>query len=174
MSTTDRALDAVSDTDAYEETDDEDAVERLFQSPIYTRMSAAEHDAMHAELAFMCDACIQGYQVFGYVYVARNALFGHLLKLGATMRTPARLLRELSGASAPEPFELVAYAQSPNPFALERTIRAHFAEVRTYGRRREFFALTREAAVAYFKSLGGQDAAERAPPAAASHKRKAP
>ena len=156
----------------------EGAVERFFRHPhieaVYARMAAFEQDEMQSELAFMCDAFTQGFQPLGYVYVAWNALFGHLLKIGFTMRTPALRLRELSGAGVPEPFELVAYVQSPNPFALEQSIHSHFAEVRKYGRRKEFFTLTREAAIAYFKTLGGHDAAERPPPAAPSKKRKAP
>ena len=156
----------------------EGAVDRFFRHPhietVYARMAAFEQDEMQSELAFMCDAFTQGFQPLGYVYVAWNALFGHLLKIGFTMRTPALRLRELSGAGVPEPFELVAYVQSPNPFALEQSIHSHFAEVRKYGRRKEFFTLTREAAIAYFKTLGGHDAAERPPPAAPSKKRRAP
>ena len=60
-----------------------------------------------------------------------------------------------------------------NPFALEKSIHRHFADVRKYGRRKEFFTLTREAAIAYFKPLGGHDASERPPPSAPSNKRKA-
>ena len=156
----------------------ESTIERFFTHPhieaVYAKMIAFERDEQVTELAFMCDACAQGFQPFGYVYVAQNILFGHLLKIGFTMRTPALRLRELSGAGAPEPFELVAYVQSPNPFALEQSIHAHFADVRKYGRRKEFFTLTREAAIAYFKTLGGHDASEQPPPAAPSKKRRAP
>ena len=157
----------------------EGAVERFFHHPhieaVYARMAAFEQDEMQSELAFMCDAFTQGFQPLGYVYVAWNPLFGDLLKIGATMRTPAIRLRELSGAGVPEPFELVAYVQTANPFELEKTIHRHFDAVRKYGRRKEFFTLTREAAIAHFKSIGGHDAAERPPPQApsASKKRKA-
>ena len=161
-----------SQTAAYE-----GAIERFFVHPhieaVYARMVAFERDEMESELALMCDACSQGFQPLGYVYVAWNVLFGHLLKIGFTMRTPAIRLRELSGAGVPEPFELVSYIQTPNPFALEKSIHRHFADVRKYGRRKEFFTLTREAAIAYFKTLGGHDAAERPPPSAPSNKRKA-
>ena len=161
-----------SQTAAYE-----GAIERFFVHPhieaVYARMVAFEQDEMESELALMCDACSQGFQPLGYVYVAWNVLFGHLLKIGFTMRTPAIRLRELSGAGVPEPFELVSYIQTPNPFALEKSIHRHFADVRKYGRRKEFFTLTREAAIAYFKTLGGHDAAERPPPSAPSNKRKA-
>ena len=155
----------------------EGAIERFFVHPhiaaIYARMVEYEHDLQAKELAIMCDACAQGFQPIGYVYVAWNELFGHLLKIGATMRTPHIRLRELSGAGMPEPFKLVSYIQTPNPFALEKTIHKHFANIRKYGRRKEFFTLTRAAAIAFFKSLGGFDAAERPPPAVPSKKRKA-
>ena len=155
----------------------EGAIERFFVHPhiaaIYARMVDYEHDLQAKELAIMCDACTQGFQPIGYVYVAWNELFGHLLKIGATMRTPHIRLCELSGAGMPEPFELVSYIQTPNPFALEKNIHKHFANIRKYGRRKEFFTLTRAAAIAFFKSLGGFDAAERPLPAVPSKKRKA-
>ena len=161
----------------------EGAIKRFFVHPhiaaVYTRMAEFEQDLQAKELAIMCDACAQGFQPTGYVYVAWNGLFGHLLKIGATMRTPQIRLRELSGAGVPEPFELVSYIQTPNPFALEKTIHQHFASIRKYGRRKEFFTMTRAAAITFFKSLGGFDAAERPPPAAPSkckmsNKRKTP
>ena len=77
----------------------EGAVERFFRHPhieaVYARMMALEQDEMQSEFAFVCDAFTQGFQPHGYVYVAWNALFGHLLKIGFTMRTPALRLREL-------------------------------------------------------------------------------
>ena len=157
----------------------EGAIERFFVHPhiaaVYARLEVLESDQHAAELSILCDAFTQGIQPLGYVYVAWNPLFGDLLKIGATMRTPAIRLRELSGAGVPEPFELVAYVQTANPFELEKTIHRHFNAVRKYGRRKEFFTLTHEAAIAHFKSIGGYDAAERPPPQApsASKKRKA-
>ena len=154
----------------------EGAIMRFFVHPhiaaIYARMVEYEHDLQAKELAIMCNACAQGFQPLGYVYVAWKELIGHLLKIGATMRTPQIRLRELSGAGMPEPFELVSYIQTPNPFALEKTIHKHFASIRKYGRRKEFFTLTRAAAITFFKSLGGFDATERPPPSAPK-KRKA-
>ena len=69
------------------------------------------------------------------------------------MRTPAIRLRELSGTGIPEPFELVAVLPCTNPVVMEREIHTHFAEVRKYGKKKEFFTLTRETVAVYFDSL---------------------
>ena len=137
----------------------EGAIESFFVHPhiaaVYARMEACELDWKTEELATMCEACAEGASPTGYVYAAWNSLFGHLLKIGATMFTPQKRLRELSSTGVPEPFELVACIKSANPFALEKAIHRHFSNVRTYGRRKEFFTLTREQSIVYFKSIGG-------------------
>jgi hypothetical protein len=158
------------------EAEHQGAIERFFVHPhvaaVYARMHALEYEQQDAELSIMCDACEHGFQPTGYVYAAWNVFFGHLLKIGATMRTPSIRLRELSGAGVPEPFELVAYIKTPNPFALEKTIHRHYDSVRKYGRSKEFFTLTREAAIAFFKSLGGHDPVQNPPPPPPSKQQK--
>ena len=89
----------------------------------------------------------------GYVYAAQNPLFHGLIKIGATMRTPQIRVKELSGTGVPEPFELVAYLPSTNPFMLERELHAHFATLRKYGRKKEFFSLTVDEVVAHFERM---------------------
>ena len=139
--------------------DYETQIERYFLHPqiaaIYAWMRQIEQAWANEELESLCAACKQGLIPTGYVYAAWNILFGHLIKIGATMRTPQIRLRELSGTGMPEPFEMVACIPSNNPFALEKAIHRHFDGVRTYGRRKEFFTLTRAQVVAQFKALGG-------------------
>ena len=91
--------------------------------------------------------------VGGYCYAAWNPLFGHLMKLGATTRSPAIRLRELSNAGVPEPFQLVASLQCVDPFRMESKIHKHFASVRKYGKKKEFFTLSWEQVSDYFQSL---------------------
>ena len=162
------------DVDPSQKAEYEGAIERFFAHPhvaaTYGRMEACEHDWKTEELNIMCDTRTEAATPIGYVYAARNALFGHLLKIGATMFTPEKRLRELSSTGVPEPFELVAFIQSTNPFALEKAIHRHFGKVRTYGRRKEFFTLTCDELIVYFKSLGGHAASS----SAASKKRKTP
>jgi len=98
----------------------------------------------------------------GYVYAAWNPLFPDLIKIGATMRSsPYIRVRELSScAGVPEPFQLVASIPTSDPFALERTIHAFYASSRRYGRKKEFFMLSREDVVYHFhvrslEAMGG-------------------
>lgn len=85
-------------------------------------------------------------EAMGYVYAAWNPLFPDLVKIGATMRAfPYLRVQELSSwAGLPEPFQLVASIPTPEPFALERTLHDFYASVRKYGRKKEFFLLSRE------------------------------
>jgi hypothetical protein len=85
-------------------------------------------------------------QEMGYVYAAWNPLFPDLIKIGATMRAfPIIRVDELSSwAGVPEPFQLVASIAAPDPFALERELHRHFDSVRKYGRKKEFFLVTKE------------------------------
>lgn len=92
----------------------------------------------------------------GFVYAAWNSCFPELVKVGATKRdTPFARLKELSGSNVPHPFELVACLPSKDPFALEKSIHAHFKDVRIRKGARycEFFRLTRETVSEYFSSL---------------------
>jgi hypothetical protein len=85
-------------------------------------------------------------QDMGYVYAAWNPLFPDLIKIGATMRAfPVIRIDELSSwAGVQEPFQLVASITTPDPFALEREIHKHFDAVRKYGRKKEFFLVSKE------------------------------
>ena len=92
----------------------------------------------------------------GFVYAAWNPCFPELIKIGATKRdTPYARLKELSGSNVPKPFELVTCLPSEDPFALEKTIHAHFKDVRILKGTRycEFFCLTRETISEYFSLL---------------------
>ena len=92
----------------------------------------------------------------GFVYAAWNPCFPELIKIGATKRdTPYARLKELSGSNVPKPFELVTCLPSEDPFALEKTIHAHFKNVRIWKETRycEFFRLTREIVSEHFSSL---------------------
>ena len=135
----------------------ERAVEKYFVHPhilaIRKRVAALENKWRRQDLEALCEAQETGEPVVGYVYAARNPLFAHLRKIGATMRTPEIRLRELANAGVPEPFELVASLPSTNPFRLEREIHAHFATARTYGKKKEFFAVSSEEIIALFHTL---------------------
>ena len=154
--------------------DYETQIESYFLHPqiaaIYAWMRQIEQAWDKEELESMCAACKQGIIPTGYVYAGWNILFGHLIKIGATMRTPQIRLRELSGTGMPEPFEMVACIPSDNPFALEKAIHRHFDSVRTYGRRKEFFTLTRAQVVAHFKTLGGSTEAPTVASGVRTHK----
>lgn len=91
------------------------------------------------------------YSPIGYVYAAWNPLFGGLIKIGATMRqNPYLRVVELSTSGVPEPFQLIASIPSKDPFALEREIHLHFDSVRKYGRKKEFFTVSRDQIGNYF------------------------
>ena len=88
---------------------------------------------------------------FGYVYAAWNPLFPDLIKIGATMRQkPYMRVAELSTSGVPEPFQLVDSIACKDPFALEKEIHAHYNAVRKYGKKKEFFILSREDILEYF------------------------
>ena len=132
------------------------SIESFFSHPqlveIYQRLLRVEQNWQTDDLSALCDDQRAGPRV-GYVYVAKNPFFGPLLKIGATMRTPQIRVRELAGAGVPEPFEVITSIPSTNPFALEREIHAHYAGVRKYGMKKEFFLLDEDDAIAYFHSL---------------------
>ncbi len=95
-----------------------------------------------------------GVTIMGYDYGLWNPLFGDLMKLGATRRQPYMRCEELSRCTGvPEPFQLITFLPTTNPFALEREIHAHFASVRKYGRKKEFFLLSRSAVIDHFQTL---------------------
>ena len=91
------------------------------------------------------------YSPVGYVYAAWNPLFQDLIKIGATMRqSPYTRVKELSTSGVPEPFQLLASITCKDPFALEKNIHAHYDSVRKFGRKKEFFMISRDEAVEFF------------------------
>ena len=88
---------------------------------------------------------------FGNVYAAWNPLFPDLIKIGATIRQkPYMRVAELSTSGVPEPFQLVDSIACKDPFALEKEIHAHYNAVRKYGRKNEFYIVSREEILEYF------------------------
>ena len=99
------------------------------------------------------------YSPIGYVYAAWNPLFQDLIKIGATMRqSPYTRVKELSTSGVPEPFQLVASISCKDPFALERTIHAHYDSVRKFGRKKEFFMISRDEVVDFFHAKSIEEA----------------
>jgi hypothetical protein len=68
---------------------------------LYTRWEADE-----AKLHEQAKAA--GKAPFGACYAAACPVFGHLIKLGCTLRSPMERVCELSSSGVPEPFQLVA------------------------------------------------------------------
>ena len=68
---------------------------------LYTRWEADE-----AKLHEQAKAA--GKAPFGACYAAVCPVFGHLIKLGCTLRSPMERVCELSSSGVPEPFQLVA------------------------------------------------------------------
>ena len=137
-----------SDTERYALAVDEFMMERSIQEVldiIFDREK--EEDRVQA-------ICAQGATVVGYVYGGWNPLFGDLMKIGATTRQPYIRVAELSNfAGVPEPFQLIASVPSTNPFYLEHEIHQHFASVRKYGRKKEFFLLSKSSLIDHFQTL---------------------
>ena len=129
------------------------AVEKFLTSPCIQRV-VDKLEALDADdqISFSLQDQSESPRV-GYVYAAWNPLFADLIKIGATTRQPHVRVAELSSAGVPEPFQLIASVPSFNPFVLERKIHKHFAAVRKYGRKKEFFTLTRSEIVKYFPTL---------------------
>ena len=127
------------------------ALDRFFQNEsiltildnikeIDSSLGKAEHDSQ----------ALVPYSPIGYVYAAWNPLFKDLIKIGATMRQPYVRVAELSGTGVPEPFQLITFVLSTNPFKLEREIHLHFNAVRKYGRKKEFFVLSKDQILEHF------------------------
>ena len=68
---------------------------------LYNRWEADE-----AKLHYQAKAA--GKAPFGACYAAMCPLFGHLIKMGSTLRSPMERVCELSSSGVPEPFQLVA------------------------------------------------------------------
>ena len=135
----------------------ENAVERFFHMPevaaIKEKMEDLEEKWRKESIVVIENAAKFKKTVAGYVYALYNPLFPDLLKIGATFRTPEIRARELSGTGIPEPFTVVAELKCSDPFITEREVHYHFATVRKYGRRKEFFTLAPETARKHFQSL---------------------
>ena len=88
----------------------------------------------------------------GYVYAAWNPLFADLIKIGATRRDhPYARVMELSSATGvPEPFQLVSFIPCQHPFILEKAIHRYYESARKYGRKKEFFLLSRDEIIEHF------------------------
>ena len=92
----------------------------------------------------------------GSIYFAWNKCFPDLIKIGATKRhTPYLRLKELSGTSVPESFELIACFPCSDPFKVEAHIKQHFQaqRLRKNDRYTEFFAISRDVASQYCYEL---------------------
>ena len=135
----------------------ENALGEFFAQPevrqIEDKIKALE-DKWHNESAVAkASATRFGKSVHGYVYALSNPFFPGMLKIGATFRTPEIRARELSGTGTPEPFVVVAQLKCVDPFFTEREVHRHFAEVRTYGKRKEFFSLSVDSVREYFETM---------------------
>ena len=95
-----------------------------------------------------------GERLLGECYLAWNPCFTRYVhKVGGTSRLAIFRVNELSRTSVPEPFQLIASFQCFEPFAMEKRIHSHFAAARRWGRRNEFFEITRKDALAYFEEM---------------------
>ena len=138
----------------------ENAVECYFSRPeivaVKEKMEVLE-DAWLSESILNIEKAVNDQTpVVGYVYALRNPLFADLIKIGATLRTPEIRARELSGTGMPEPFEVVAKLKCRSPFSMERAIHMHYANVRKYGKKKEFFMAEVDDVNQYFDSLEEQ------------------
>lgn len=135
----------------------ENAVGLFFQIPELTiireKMDLLDFKSHQESILVLENAIKYQKTVSGYVYALWNPLFPDLLKIGATFRTPEIRARELSGTGMPEPFQVVAQLRCCDPFNMEREIHGHFAEVRKYGKKKEFFILGTEVLKQYLHSL---------------------
>jgi hypothetical protein len=91
--------------------------------------------------------------IMGYVYAAVNPLFSHLIKIGATSKTPMHRLKQLSNTNVPEPFQLLVSIPSNKPFELEKEIHSHFNCARKYGKMKDFFRLDASTIKDVFRQL---------------------
>lgn len=73
----------------------------------------------------------------GYIYVAKNPLFPHLLKIGLTKNINKRI-KSLSSSSLPEPYEIQIYYEVCDIKLAEEMIFSRLREHR-YKPKKEFF-----------------------------------
>lgn len=135
----------------------EKAVETYFSLPAFVRvrekMEKLENEWQHEALLIAEEAASTHKLITGYVYALWNPLFPDLLKIGATFRTPELRSRELSRTGLPESFHVVSELHCTNPFKTEREVHLHYAHVRKYGKKKEFFTLTPTEIMDHFKTL---------------------
>lgn len=75
----------------------------------------------------------------GFIYYLANPSMPGLTKIGMTHRHPRERMEELTRATAcPEPFEMLAYFDTPDPRFAEQEIHHNLAEFRVR-ESREFF-----------------------------------
>ena len=117
------------------------------------RIEQIEASWMKADMDDFYESKMSDTAVIGYCYAIWNNLFADLIKIGMTRRTPEIRVRELSGAGLPEPFEIVAILPCTNPVKMERAIHTHYASIRKYGKKKEFFTLSRGDVAVYFDSI---------------------
>ena len=117
------------------------------------RIEEIEASWMKADMEDLYESKVSDTAVIGYCYAIWNSLFADLIKIGMTRRTPEIRVRELSGAGLPEPFEIVTILPCTNPFKMERAIHARYNSIRKYGKKKEFFTLSRSEVAVYFGSL---------------------
>ena len=120
---------------------------------VYDRMEKIEASWIQADIEDLYEHKVSDTAVIGYCYAIWNRLFADLIKIGMTKRTPEIRVRELSGAGLPEPFEIVAILPCTNPVKMERAIHTHYASIRKYGKKKEFFTLSRGDVAVYFDSI---------------------
>lgn len=80
----------------------------------------------------------------GCVYAVWNPCFPELVKVGMTRRAMDARLKELNGCNVPEPFQVLATIQTINPPKLEKEIHAMLSTCRVYGKKKEFFSISKE------------------------------
>ena len=86
----------------------------------------------------------------GYCYAATNPCLPGLVKIGFTKKVPSRRIKQLSGTSVPEPFELIAQVACKDARKTEREIHRHFKE---QAFKKEFFRVPEAEVVAHFAQL---------------------
>lgn len=76
---------------------------------------------------------------YGFIYYLANPSMPGLIKVGMTSRHPRERMEELTRATAcPEPFQMLAYFDTPDPTLAEREIHHRLARYRVNDSR-EFF-----------------------------------
>lgn len=76
---------------------------------------------------------------YGFVYFLTNPSMPGIVKIGYTLKHPRERMAELTAStSCPQPFEMLAFFDTPSPVDVERAIHQSLNWCRVNGRR-EFF-----------------------------------